>query len=367
MLMLAATNSAMLIKGSFSSKTLSGKDLRGNTFKYLNKFGVMKGSPVYMYGTAMRTYYGGPCSNAILAFVPSTIWNEYQNALKNDNLLLSYACNSTLMPILVKNNCGSMHDGGEQYIRTVPCNDGISCKKQPQDVIPPDGSQFLFQVLEAKNTEFWYTFFVSCSQNYTYNCDWKNNSHIGFNYDFHIVSENPRDSDHNPFVYQFPDNEQGFLITYLIFASFYVILVPAHVIINLRRCHYCRTHTLLWLFTTALILEAGNILLGLVHYGVYAVDGRGVPPFNYLKEAFNLVGNWFLIIVLVLIAGGWMVTIRTIKWRVASFLIIFIYVIFTIVYYVWSLVSYIIGHFIMRSLSRYTLIIRLLSKNSYHY
>lgn len=338
--MLATTSSAMLIKGSVSSNTLSGKGLRGSSFKYLNKFGVMKGSPVYMYGTAMRTYYGGQYSNAILAFVPSTIWNEYQNALKNDNLLLSYACNSTLMPILVSNYCGSLQDG-EQYIRTVPCNDGKNCIYQPQNMIPPDNSQFLFEVLKAKSTEFWYTFFVFCSQNRSNNkCDWKGHNLVEFNYDFYIVNENPSDLDHNPFVYQFPDNELGFLITYMIFAFFYAILVPAHVIINLRRCRNFKTHILLWLFTTSLIFEAANISLGLVHYGVYASNGYGVPPFNYLKEAFNLIGNWFLIIVLVLIAGGWMVTIRTIKWKLASFLIIFIYVIFTVVYYVWSLVSY---------------------------
>lgn len=338
MLMLAATNSAMLIKGSVTLNTLSGKNLRDSSFKYLNKFGVMKGSPVYMFGTATRTYYGGPYSNAILAFVPSTIWDEYQNALKTENFLLSYVCNYTLMPILVTNNCGSMQDG-EQYIRTVPC-DNTNCNNQPQDVIPPDGSQFLFQVLKAKSTEFWYTFFVFCTQNRSISCDWKGYYQVEFDYNFYIVNENPRDIDHNPFVYQFPDNELGFLITYMIFGFFYAILVPTHVIVNLRRCRNFKTHMLLWLFTTALIFEAANISLGLVHYGVYASNGYGVPSFNYLKEAFNLIGNWFLIIVLVLIAGGWMVTIRSIKWKLASFLNIFIYIIFTIVYYVWSLVSY---------------------------
>ncbi|XP_019862226.1 PREDICTED: uncharacterized protein LOC109590793 [Amphimedon queenslandica] len=161
------------------------------------------------------------------------------------------------------------------------------------------------------------------------------NDSVSFSYEIFIINANhDHNNDTNPFTRQFPGNEKGFLFTYLLFSIFYVILIPVHLLSHLKYTIKCRTPQIINLFSLALVFEGINIFCGLIHYGVYAHNGYGAPPLNYMKTFFNLVGDWFLIIVLVLIAGGWMVTLKIVKWRLASFIFIFLYIFVTIIYYI---------------------------------
>lgn len=280
--------------------------------QYLNKFGVQKGANVYLYGNVTMTS-GEVTSTALIAFVNSSVWNQL-------NTTNRYSCPDLIK--LMDSNCDNKN------VRSIPPYYSV-------------GDQYFMYIEDLPFTEFWYTILVFCSEKEIDRvCNGtKTSGTISFDYEFYIVNEDPRIKGHDPFTYQFSYSENGCLITYIVFSILYILLVPTHLIFHLKYNIKCQTSLLIWLFNIALIFEAVNILCGLVHYAVYSHDGYGVPPLSYLKVLLNLIGDWFLILVLILIAGGWMVTIRTVKWKVASFPIIGIYIFFTITYYICSVVS----------------------------
>ena len=96
---------------------------------------------------------------------------------------------------------------------------------------------------------------------------------------------------------------------------------------------------MVWVFSAALVFEAMNVGFGLLNYSVYAINGRGVPGLSYVAEGSNLLGDWLLILVFILIAGGWQVTRKTVKWKYASFPIWILYVIISALYFVFFIVS----------------------------
>ena len=310
-----------------------------NFVKYLGKFGVNKGSTVYMYGNTSRITYSNPYSNMIILFAPSSKWKETINAVeKPKHEISNYRCNNTLVPIF-GSSCESS-PVGNQYYRTVPCEFG-KCENQPPQLQPPKYSQFGY-VESVSNTEYWYVFLMYCGRNRSLEpCDWDYTQHFDFSYSFSIVNSDPDDSHLDPITYQFPANYQGVMITYILFSFLYAFLIPTHLIMNSKLCNgkQFKSHKLVWMFSAALIFEALNILSGLIHFSVYATNGVGVIAFFYLKDAFNLIGDWFLILVLILISGGWQVTRRSIKWKYASFPIFVIYVIISGIYYIWEVVS----------------------------
>ena len=312
----------------------------GPVFKYLNKFGASKDKNIYMYGRvnsddiSTDTAY----SNAALVFVPSSIWNEVDQHLNDKTLHDSVWCNSTLTGTL---NAVCITDH-RQYYHTVPCVGHCDMKPLPGLL----DAQIYFSVI-SNMTEYWYAFFLFCAHNTstTVECNWKRSNKIHLNYTLYIVNGDPREPYNNIFSYQFPANHTGLLLTYMIFTALYLFLLPFHVLVNAKGIYRCKVPFLIWLFSLAVIFENINIVCGLIHFAVYATNGIGIPYLNNLKEIINLVGDWLLILVLVLVAGGWMVTVRTIKWKYISFPIIGIYILLSIVYFIWSMVSILSTHY----------------------
>ncbi len=302
---------------------------------YVGKFGVNADQPLYVYGDASPYSDVSVPSKMTLVVAPASKWEEFKDLSESSfksHEFTSVACNDTILSPFRSSTCSTQNIN--QYYRLVPCNG--PCNDSRQDRLP-DGANFLFNVIPT-NTEFYYIFFIYCEQKQS--CEWTASKTVHFTYNI-SVTHDPF-SHHNPFTFQFPANLEGLLATYMVFALLYTTLIIAHVVMNMKRCrsrNLCSIHVLVWLFSFAMVMEFINILFGVMHYAVYSSNGQGAKALFYFKDLFNLVGDWFLILVLILIASGWQVTVKSIKWKYASFPIWAGYIVFSLVYYMWEIVS----------------------------
>lgn len=304
---------------------------------YLDKFGVKKGHTFNMYGSSRVIDYD-PKNNftsVYLAFTPSTVWDNVTKEA-NKHGLNNMACNDTYYQ-LFGSPCPTNVLASNTYLRTMPCKEykGFGACLQPTTLPPPPSNEFLYQY-SSLTTEFWYAYFVICSQNRSVEqlCEWKTSDRVDFQYNYSIVYSNYNNPD------QVPANYQGLLPFYGVFSGLYILLISIHCILNSPLCmrKEQKVHLLVYLYTVAMVLEALNIVCGLVHYSIFTHNGIGVSPLVYLKDALNIVSDWFLIVILVLVAGGWQVTLKNVKWKHASIGVCSFYILFTVVYYVGEVV-----------------------------
>lgn len=318
---------SLRIKGSYdvSNETLHKEGQR--KFKFLDKFGIFKGDSVNLYGSVDIT--GG----LVFAFIKEEVWEEFHPGSSCDQLQAESMrrCRGCFVQSLA--------------LPSPNLSSGLTPVSSSSSPLSPSASHSISlkrEMGESTDTQFWFAVFIYCREEDTIsiNSTWTiPNDSVSLSYEIFIVNaDHDHNNDTDPFTRQFPGNEKGFLFTYLVFSALYAILIPVHLLSHLKYTIKCRTPQIINLFSLALVFEGINIFCGLIHYGVYAHNGYGAPPLNYMKTFFNLVGDWFLIIVLVLIAGGWMVTLRTVKWRVASFIFISLYIFITIIYYIATVV-----------------------------
>ena len=305
--------------------------------EFLGKFGVRRGKPMYVYGSSERrwnhTRSVDPLSKMLLVVSPRSKWEDFVKISERSsrNELTTYACNHSLLKPF-----GEKCQSYSPYYREFPCDDRY-CRYQTSERVP-NNSQFLYKISPG-DTEYYYIFFIYCGRNFSNpSCDWESSTNVNFTYEISITTD-PFNS-HNPFTFQFPANLEGLLISYLFFSLLYALLVPGHIISHFKCCgaKHRRTHLLVWLFSAALVLEAVSMLCGLINFSVYSADGGGVAAIFYIKDFVNLLGNWCLILVLILVAGGWRVTVKSIKWKFASFPIWLVYIASSVLYYIWEVV-----------------------------
>ena len=321
------------------STQLEGTINSGSHFvKYLAKFGVKEGRSVFMFGTAERkgNRYVSFHSLMTLAFVPDGVWNHFYHDASKHHHVCQDIMNDTLFSRTTTSDCIG---GTQDYLRMLPC-DSNKCINQPNDVELISGEKFTYRLLPTR-TEFYYVFLVACTRNanQTQNCYWESSDDVEIEYDIHIVNSDPdvvlRP---NPFVYEFSYDLQNLLLIFMTFTFCYYAMLIFHILINCTSTGL-RIHRLVIIFTVSLILEAVYVSFELIHYAVYAHDGMGVVALKYLGEVANQVSDWLFILVFILIAKGWQLTIATIRWKKVTFLIWGIYIAFSAIYFMWLVVS----------------------------
>ena len=303
-----------------------------NLWRYLGRFAVQEGSPLFFYGTVNITKEIGEPYSAVLALVPEPKWSNI-----SQELILKYNGNFNcpdLIQSLFNNTECFLY---EKHFLRVPCVG--RCKDQPNNTAVASDSQFTMRVQASPKTMYWFAVVVFCTA-----CSKDPPSppkNLEFSYIFSFVNSDPNsNSTTNPFIDQFPYNLHYILVTFLIFSCLYILLVAVHFILHSRMCNKkTNTHLMIILFSLSLILESLNILFGLIHYSLYANDGVGFLALYYLMEVFNLLADWILILIFILIAGGWQVTTRLVYWKTVSFLLWTIYVMISGIFFIWEVVS----------------------------
>ena len=334
--------SATRLKGSINYS----KRNRNFVF-FLTRFGVRVDHEVYVFGKAERTGNNaiGQQSLMTLTFIPQGTWNNLYSRSRDPPSVRKCqdVVNMTLGNSIIvgENICAS---GFNDYLRKVPCDpDGehyIYCN-QPESVTVIPGSDFTFHVQSAPKTEFYYVFIIACTRNATETCNWAGSDDVYFKYDVTVVNSDPT-GHKDYFDYQFSFEFHGVLILQLSFTVLYLILVAIQFMLHSRlvsKKQLC-PHPLVQLFTASLVLDFLHVGCEMIHYSVYAANGNGAIAMRYFGEVFNLLSDWLLILVLILVAKGWQVTTCSIRWKKLTSVVWCVYILFSAIYFVWMVVSF---------------------------
>ena len=290
----------------------------GDKYKFLQKFAIISGHghQIHLYGNFSGT--------ATLVFVPSDVWKTL-----DDKITGSYggsSCQDIMRPLCDCN--GSMSD----YVRELPCNEGWN----GVPLVP--GSQITYSIYDS--TQFYYAFLSSCilvDCNETH-CNWRDNA-SAVDYDVWFVSGNPFISKHDTLTYQFSYHEHGILIVLIIIIFLYVILLPLHLVGYTCLFGKCQMPNFVRIFTTALILELFGLIFILIHYSVYTGDGKGVQVLYDLGFFFEAFADCVLLLIVLLIAKGYRITISVIRRKRILIAVWTSYFAAVITYAIWGLVS----------------------------
>ena len=293
----------------------------GDKFKFLQKFAIIngRGHQIHMYGN----FSGG--LNTTLVFVPSDVWKEL-----NDKITESYTCQDIMRPLCDKDKIVS------NFVRHLPCLD--DCQKENVPLVPH--SQVTYSVNDS--TQFYYAILSSCILNDTTlpDCNWvKSTSRGSIDYDVWFVSGDPNAAKHDTFTYQFSFHEHGILITLIIIIILYVILLPFHVVGYTWLFGGCQMPNFVRIFTVALIVELIGLIFILTHYSVYADDGKGVQVLYDLGFFFEIFADCVLLLIILLIAKGYRITISVIRRKRILIAIWLMYFAAVIAFAIWALVS----------------------------
>lgn len=347
LLVYASVASSTRVKGSISYDP----DKKKRFVFFLARFGVQKGHSLYSYGTVARSNPNDliPFSSVLtLGLVPQGTWDSFYNTAPSGQYYGEDSC-KTIITNTALNDSIQLGDsrcvaGSRDYLRALPCDhEGNNFKpcNQPPSVQVLNGSDFTFNVSSSPRTEFYYLFFMTCTRNFSASgsCEWGFTERIKVHYDIRMVNNVPGKA--NPYTNEFPYNLQGTLSLQLAFGCLYLLLILTHLTLHSRLCveKHHHTHVLVKIFTASLVLEAVFILLELLHSIVYAADGNGVTVLRYFGEVANQFSDWLLILVVILVGKGWQVTTSSLRWSKVTVAIWGAYIFFSVVYFVWMVVS----------------------------
>lgn len=295
---------------------------KGDKFKFLQKFAIIngRGHQIYMYGN-----FNGSL-RATLVFVPSDVWKEL-----NDKITKSYTnstCQDIMRPLCDNNKIV------KSFIRDFPCLDDC----QPTDVPLVPHSQVTYSVIDS--TQFYYAILSSCIALSEPDCKWvKSTSKGSIDYDVWFVSGDPNATKHDAFTYQFSFHEHGILIVLIIIIILYVILLPFHVVGYTWLFGKCQMPNFVRIFTVALIVELIGLIFILIHYSVYADDGKGIQALYDLGFFFEIFADCVLLLIILLIAKGYRITISVIRRKRILVAIWLAYFVAVVIFALWGLVS----------------------------
>lgn len=121
-------------------------------------------------------------------------------------------------------------DGEEDFLRSVPCDQGKLCPDEdnPENVVRD--SQFTFRIQDLYQARFWYVSLVACRKNMS-SCKWEfvKDFDDKVDYDINIVNGNPGARNRNVFKFHYSSDEQDLLPVYLMLLLVYTILTPLQV------------------------------------------------------------------------------------------------------------------------------------------
>lgn len=337
-LLLASPSRGTLMRGSLAYKE------RRNYFRFLTRFGVAGGHQVHVFGNSTRVGNSvvGFSSRMAMAFLPEDAWHRFNAQSEKSQASWCYGVmQKALNDSRTTTDCSN---GTQDYLRVLPCTGG-ECGNQPSGELLP-GTMFTYNILSPR-TQFYYLLLIGCTQGVNaslhkpLSCDWSYSEEIDLSYSIHLTSGDPQEIPHNPFIYEFSYEHNGALIIAIVFLILYIILTVSHFTAHIPpfNPHGCRMHRLVAIFTLSLSLKVIHVVLDTTHFAVFAHDGVGVIGLRYSGEICNLLSDWVLILVFILIGKGWQITMCSLRWKKVTFTIWAVYITFSFAYFVWVVVS----------------------------
>ena len=252
----------------------------------------------------------------------SALYRGIQGRTRNCSAMFEPLQRVALMP---RDTCTNESIQGKlkDFLRSVPCKEGDTCRSQPGYnvtgrrwplVVPlVANSQFTFRV-NISSPEDWYAVLIGCSispvnatANHTWkDCQWdRTPNEIRLQYNMWLVNGNPNGGD-NFFTFQFSFELQGVLEMCFVFLVLYAGLLMIHFYgVFMKKAP---GHTLIRLYTSALICEAVGVALQSVHYIIYGMNGVGIVALRHIGDLFVVATQCLFMLLLLLIAKGWTIT-----------------------------------------------------------
>jgi len=326
-------NVALFILGlSFCDVKTSNVDgmWNGKKHEFLDKFAVTTGNHIYMYGNFTANHAK---STATLVFAPADTWKHLYKNVKRRKHYDDNTCTSVMAPLCSKT------DATEEryvYIRKVPCGD--VCDSQPDNITPVPHSQVTYKI-ENVSTQFYYAILVPCLP--AKGCNWiyPGERFANIIYDVWFVSGDPFVSDHDIFTYQFSFDEHGVLVVLIIVVILYGILLPFHLIGYTWLLGNCGMPNFVRVFTVAMLIDCTGLIFVIVHTIIFAHDGQGIIVFYDLGFFLEVLADCVLLLIVLLIAKGYRITISIIRRKRLLSIIWLMYFFSVITFSVWTLVS----------------------------
>jgi len=300
----------------------------GKKHEFLEKFAVTSGNHIYMYGNFTGN---SNTPTGTLVFASANIWKRLYKNVKKRNSYYHNTCTSVMEPLCSKR----VKVIEERYIRKVPCGD--VCELQPGNITPVPHSQVTYKI-ENVSTQFYYAILVPCLP--AEMCNWTHPSNpTTISYDVWFVSGDPFTSDHDIFTYQFSYDEHGALVILIIIIILYGILVPFHLVGYTWLFGNCSMPNFVRVFTVAMLIECTGLTFVIVHYIIFAHDGQGIVVFYDLGFFLEVLADCVLLLIILLIAKGYRITISIIRRKKILAIIWLMYFFSVITFSIWTLVS----------------------------
>jgi len=138
---------------------------------------------------------------------------------------------------------------------------------------------------------------------------------------------------------QFSFEEIGLLEGYLFFLVVFVIFTAAHLHSMITMYRIAPVHPILWLLSSAVLLELVSIVFVFIHYMTYSGNGIGVPALKTLGDIFDICSQIVLIMLLVVLSKVWTITRTKIVGRNQIIVIFAIFIVVYFVIFIWGLVG----------------------------
>eukprot|EP01120_Amphizonella_sp_Union-15-10_P015216 TRINITY_DN7768_c0_g1_i1.p1 TRINITY_DN7768_c0_g1~~TRINITY_DN7768_c0_g1_i1.p1 ORF type:complete len:440 (-),score=49.66 TRINITY_DN7768_c0_g1_i1:97-1416(-) len=174
---------------------------------------------------------------------------------------------------------------------SLTCEEKISLAGKDRVFLITPSTSLQFLISNYSRPHYWYAVIADCSAQNLY-----------LTYDFTFT--NPGGA----WTRQFSVDEQGLLLTYLIFFILYSIgMLLCGWEYRILRAKKLNNLTTLFLFCIVAAQFASNFFL-VIHYGSYSTNGIGAPHLSGFGELLDMITSIALMLLLILIAKGWIVT-----------------------------------------------------------
>ena len=299
-----------VIDGSFRGT----EGLDTGVIRYLTKFGVKGGNNVHLSGTISGA--NNSSDSVLCAFLPQILWDRlYSNVTQCYGLASLLSSNREFENV------------------TLPCKSKTNCFIHS---VGAENKVFYSLLTSPYDTTYWHLILIACHTN---GSTLAASNNAAFAYSLRL--ENDLTS---VFYKQFSYDLTGIVIITMCSMGVASILFLFHVAVHLPlfKCWKppsTKMHLLVKVYTLSPFLMIPSQAFQFIHWMIFAVDGVGVPPLDHLGFALGGLSTWILVLIFVLLSKGWQMTTRVIRRMILTLLMWGLYIVVSIILFVWSVVS----------------------------
>jgi hypothetical protein len=308
----------LLIKSTLSIH-LNGNFKAKDFFKFLTRFGFqstdihnLETTKGYIYGNISFLSQTKNKRRPPLLALTILEKSDFLDFYKKTNIKpRDYAC-SVMFERFNKQAYDSTcnQNGTFDLIRKIPCNE--QCENQFEITPVIENSQFTYQISDENEAKFLYLSIVSCQRD-NQTCSWvssEESNDYEITYSIYLTNGHPNVKSLNRFEHQFTYELHDVFEIYLFSMFIYLFILP----FILYRLYY-NFHFFYLLLASNVTIEILSRIMFCIHNLAFSFNGIGVKFFDYLGWLLEILAVCILILILLLIAKGYTITTKYIRFK----------------------------------------------------